>query len=108
MGQILRWWIAGLVVAATFAVTTWAGGAYVLPLVMKSSSDRWVIAAGVGVAIAALAGLWGQSWATRESSPASAPPSKPSDATGNRTISAHGNIIGIASTGDNTTNTQHK
>jgi hypothetical protein len=30
-----------------------------LPLWVKSDADRWVIAAGLGVALAALAALWG-------------------------------------------------
>jgi hypothetical protein len=34
---------------------------------MKSGSDRWVIASGIGVALAAFAALWGASFAERES-----------------------------------------
>ena len=67
MRRTVRWWVAGLVAVVAFGAATWVSGAFVLPLVMKSNSDRWVVAAGLGVAVAALVALWGQSWATRES-----------------------------------------
>jgi hypothetical protein len=103
MGRTVRWCLAGLVTAAAFGLVTWVAGASVLSLVMKSGADRWVVAAGLGVAVAGLAGLWGKWWATRE-------PSAEQEAVsaGDRSITAGGNISGIASTGDGATNTQHR
>jgi hypothetical protein len=108
VGRAVRWGAAGLVTAAAFGVVTWVAGAFLLPLVMTSSADRWVVAAGLGVAVAALAGLWGQSWATREppAGPAAAA-AAPAAAGGARSVTAAGDITGIASTGDGATNTQH-
>lgn len=103
MDRTVRWCAAGLVVAAAFGGVTWLAGAFLLPLVMKSAADGWVVAAGLGVAVAALVGLWGQSWATRE------PAANPSDAAaGDRSVTAAGDISGIASTGDGATNTQYR
>jgi hypothetical protein len=101
--RTVRWWVAGLVTIVVFLTATWVSGVFLLPLVMKSAADRWVVAAGLGVAVAALAALWGHSWAGAES------PAEPSTVTaGRRSITSAGDISGIASTGDNTTNTQQK
>ena len=62
MSRTLRWGAAGLVRAVVFGVVTWVTGAFLLPLVMKSAGDRWAVASGLGVAVAALAALWGHSW----------------------------------------------
>jgi len=59
MRQTVRWWVAGLVVVAAFGAATWGSGVFVLPRAMKSEGDRWVVAAGLGVAVAALVALWG-------------------------------------------------
>lgn len=100
MRRTVRWWVAGLVVVAAFGAATWVSGVFVLPLVMKSEADRWVVAAGLGVAVAALVALWGQSWATRESA------GELGTEAGKRSIAAARDISGIASTGDDATNTQ--
>jgi hypothetical protein len=97
----VRWWVAGLVTVVAFSMSTWASGVLLLPLVLKSDADRWVVAAALGVAVAALAGLWGQSWATNE-----AKGGPGTTAAGERSITVAGDISGIASTGDNATNTQ--
>ncbi len=55
MRQTVRWCVAGLVVVAAFGAATWGSGVFVLPRAMKSEGDRWVVAAGLGVAVAALA-----------------------------------------------------
>jgi hypothetical protein len=103
MRRIVRWWVAGLVAIATFCMATAVSAVLVLPMVMQSDSDRWVVAAGLGVAVAAVVALWGQSWATRES------PDEPgTSARERRSISAARDISGIASTGDDATNTQLK
>jgi hypothetical protein len=103
MWRTVKWWVAGLMAVAAFGAATWLSGAFILPFVMESNSDRWVVAAGLGVALAAPVALWGQSWATRESA------AEPGAATaGKRSITAAGDISGIASTGDDATNIQLK
>jgi hypothetical protein len=62
--QIVRWWVAALVTVAAFSLSTWICGALVLPPMMKNPAVRWGVAAGLGVAMAALAALWGHSYAT--------------------------------------------
>jgi hypothetical protein len=46
-----------------FTVGLYGAGGILLPLWVKSDADRWVIAAGLGVALAALAALWGINFA---------------------------------------------
>ncbi len=99
MQRAVRWCLAGLVVVAAFGAATWVSAVFLLPPVIKSEADRWVVAAGLGVAVAALAAMWGQSWAT---------PEQAAKETENRSITATGDISGIASSGDNATNTQIK
>ena len=108
--------VAGAVTVAAFGVATWISGAFLLPLIMKSVADRWVVAAGLGVAVAALAALGCQSWVIRPGRPTH----EADGATGglradtglaaprDRSIAAGGDISGIASTGDDTTNTQYR
>lgn len=113
MVRLARWGAAGLVTAAVFAVVTWATGAFALAGVLRSDGDRWVVASALGVAVAALAALWGHSWATKETA-ASGTAEEPAEpacgagpvASGERSIAAGGNITGIASTGDDATNIQ--
>jgi hypothetical protein len=64
MKSIVRWWVASLVTIATFATGTWVSGALILPTFMKDSAIRWGVAGGFGVAVAALAALWGHSFAS--------------------------------------------
>lgn len=114
MSGMARWSVAVLVTAAAFGVAAWISGAFLLPPVMKSGADRWVLAAGLGVAVAALAALWGHSWARRESVTSSGPGRQPAAsasasipaAQGERSVTAGGDITGIVSTGDDATNIQ--
>lgn len=103
MNQALKWWVAGLAVTGAFGLATWVSGAFLLPLWMKSGADRWVVAAGLGVAVSALAALWGHSWAKRESAAEQGTASH-----GDRSITAASDISGIASSGDDATNIQLK
>jgi hypothetical protein len=86
------------VTIAVFVVGTWVGGAVVLPHLMRSSDARWAVAASFGVAVAALAALWGHWFATRESSVAN-PAGKTTTASGSGSIAAGGHISGTVSTG---------
>ena len=100
MSRAAKWLVAIVVTVAAFGLSLWVCGALLLPLWLKSEADRWVVAAGLGVAVAALAALGCASWAgqSEDSSPG----------LGKRSISAGGDISGIASTGDGTTNIQQK
>lgn len=109
----VRWLVAGLVTAVSFSVVVWVSGAFVLPPLMRSPDARWAVAVGLGGAVAALAVLWGQSWATRDGGATvtvdagSAAAGPGVSAPGERSIAAGGEISGIVSTGDGTTNIQH-
>lgn len=65
MERISKWWLAGLATLAAFSATTWICGALVLAAFRIDSPTRWGIAGGAGVAVAALAALWGASFASR-------------------------------------------
>ena len=101
MSRAARWPAAVVMTVAAFGVSLWVCEGLLLPLVLKSEGDRWVEAAGLGVAVAALAALWGASWAGGQSEGSSSDPAE-------RSISAGGDISGIASTGNGTTNIQQK
>jgi hypothetical protein len=113
--RAVRWGVAGLVTIAAFAVVTWVAGDFVLTAVLKSQADRWVVASALGVAVAALTALWGHSWAGEETADAGnaggpAEPVRGAEpvASGERSITAKGNITGIASSGDDATNIQRR
>jgi hypothetical protein len=92
---------------AAFGLCAWVCGALLFPLLVRSPADRWVLAAGAGTAAAAVAALWGNSWAGTE---------KPREAGGEElhggadvNASGHGVAIrgdnhGIISTGRNAKN----
>ena len=101
MSRAGRWLVAVVVTVAAFGVSLWVCGVLLLPLWLKSGADRWVVAAGLGVAVAALAALGCASWADGQSEDYSS-------GSGEGSISAGGDISGIASTGDGTTNIQQK
>lgn len=109
MNQTVRWWVAGLTTAVAFSLPAWISGAFVLPHLMESSAERWVVATALGVAVAAFVALWGKSWATRDSSrqETNSPRAEaPRGSLGPRAISVGGELHGIASTGDHTRNIQ--
>jgi hypothetical protein len=64
VNQMTRWCIAGLVTITAFAAVTWICGALALSVLSLDSGARWGIAASAGVAVAALAALWGHGFAT--------------------------------------------
>ncbi len=107
----MRWFVAVVVTVAAFVVGTWVAGAIVLPHLVADHADRWVIAVGCGVAVAALAAMWGYRYATAEAvdSPDDRGPAEPVvPAAGERSISVRGNLGGIASTGDNAVSIQRQ
>jgi Zn-dependent protease with chaperone function len=86
VGRSGRWWVAGLVTLAAVAVFTWVSGAFVLPALLASSGERWAVASGIGVAVAAFVALWGQWWATQADAAAR-------EATGNGDTRASGSQV---------------
>ncbi len=65
MRSVVRWLLGGLVTVAAFTLVVWVCGALVLPSLLKDPGIRWGIAVGLGAAVASLAALWGQSFASR-------------------------------------------
>jgi hypothetical protein len=63
MKRVLRWPTAVVVTVTAFAAATWICGAFVLT--MRDTGVRWGIAGSLGVAVAAIAALWGHAYATR-------------------------------------------
>lgn len=68
MKRWVRWLLAVLVTIVAFVVPALICGILVLPTFMKDGNIRWGVATAVGLALAALAALWGQSFATAEAS----------------------------------------
>lgn len=97
MGRLARWCGAVAVTILAFAAATWVAGALVLPHVVHSPDIRWLVAAGLGVAVAALAALGGHSFVTRDRS--AAPAGRTVTASGAGSIAVGGGISGTASTG---------
>jgi hypothetical protein len=73
MNSIVRWFVAGLVTIAAFGVAAWTAEALALPHVIKDPGIRWGLAGALGVAVAAIAALWGHSFATDSKSGEAAP-----------------------------------
>src|SRR5690242_7275432 len=97
--------VAALVTIVAFAAATWICGALVLPaLKMHDTAAVWGVAGGLGVAVAALAALWGHSYATAEprqaqpepapGSPAATNPGPASPASSGGTGETHNEIGG--------------
>jgi hypothetical protein len=111
VARVGRWWVAGIMTVAVFAVTVWILAAYVLSPMIGPAGDRWVVATGAGTSAAALAALWGQWWAARadtETSDKGGKAMHPHDAYEDRSVTAGGDITGIASTGDDASNIQRR
>ncbi|MFH9727769.1 hypothetical protein ACH4M4_33095 [Streptomyces sp. NPDC017254] len=96
MGRFGRWAIAVLVTVVSFAVPTWLGGALVLPSVLEDPEIRWAVASALGTAVAALVGMWGYRFATRERQN----PGPAVQVTGERGVAIGGHNSGPVFTGD--------
>ena len=96
MGQTGRWTVAGLVTLAAFGASTWLSGAFVLTRLLTSPDARWPAAFVIGAAVAAFAGLWGQSWATRDGGGT------------DRSVTVSGDNPGVIATGDAAVIVQHQ
>ncbi|MFE9429093.1 hypothetical protein ACFYNO_39800 [Kitasatospora sp. NPDC006697] len=108
MQRDARWVVAGAVTVAAFAVPTWLCGAVALPGVLADPASRWAVASALGVALAALAALWGHGFATRprEEGPVPGPavqaPGLAVQASGPRAVAIGGGNRGDVITGDTT------
>jgi hypothetical protein len=97
MKSVGRWSFATVVTIAAFTLVTWLCGALVLPHMLADPAVRWGISGCLGVAVAALAALWGHSFAAGGQHAESADNSGPAAATQTRrTLSAdtHNEISG--------------
>jgi hypothetical protein len=68
MKHLVKWLVAGLVTAAVCATTLWLVGALLLPHIIRDPGIRWSLAGVLAAAVSALPAMWGQSFATRDSS----------------------------------------
>jgi hypothetical protein len=107
MGRAGRWLVGGILMLVAFVGGVWISGAIVLPHLMMSSADRWAVAVGVGAACAGFAVVWVQWWVGRADSGPDPLRAKDPPAPDDRSIVIEGGNAGIASTGDNTKNTQN-
>jgi hypothetical protein len=92
--QMTKWCIAGLVTITAFAVVTWICGSLALSPLSLDSGARWGIAASAGVAVAALAALWGHGFATRVQEGAEHEAYAKAPATASGTPNVHNEIRG--------------
>jgi hypothetical protein len=107
--RLMRWLVAVTATVTVFGVCLWLFRFASWSWMPHAASDRWAVAAAFATVTAGAAGAAGTWWASREISVpdaggAAAGPGVP--AAGNRTITAGGDISGIASTGDGATNIQ--
>lgn len=102
MERFGRWTVAAAVTLTSFAAVTWICGALLLAPWLKDPASRWGLAGAAGVALAALAALWGKGFATRtgEATGPGTPDGVVVQATGARAVAVHGNPTGAISTGD--------
>jgi hypothetical protein len=99
MERFGRWVAAALATVAAFSLSTWICGALVLPLVLKDPAIRWGLASALGVAMAALAALWGIGFAVQDQEDRE-PPGPVVWASGVRAVAVGGNNLSSISTGD--------
>ncbi|MFF4448282.1 hypothetical protein [Streptomyces sp. NPDC001502] len=95
-----RWFTAAVVTVVAFAVPTVVCGVWVLPSVIQDPGTRWAVASALGAAVAALAVLWGQSFAASPTTTAAPPPPATVIASGGRAVAIEGDVEGNITTGN--------
>lgn len=95
MSRGARWLVAAGVTAAAFAVPTMVCGIWVLRSLVRDAGARWAVASALGAALAALAVLWGQGFASGGAGTAGTV-----EARGGRSVAVRGPVTGNISTGD--------
>ena len=111
--RMMRWLVAVTATVAVFGGCLWLFRFASWSWMPHATSDRWAVAAAFATVTAGAVGAAGTWWASRETprragtadaGGAAAGPGVP--AAGERSITAGGDISGIASTGDGATNIQ--
>ena len=111
--RLLRWLVAVAATVAVFGGCLWLFRVASWSWMPHATSDRWAVAAAVATVTAGAVGTAGTWWASREtprlagtSDAGGAAAGHAAPAAGERSITAGGDISGIASTGDGATNIQ--
>jgi hypothetical protein len=108
--RLMRWLVAVTATVAVFGVCLWLFRFASWSWTPHATSDRWAVATAFATVTAGAVGAAGTWWASRETSVTAEAggtavgPGVP--AAGERSITAGGDISGIASTGDGATNIQ--
>ncbi|MFB6578105.1 hypothetical protein ACFCYC_11820 [Streptomyces sp. NPDC056402] len=100
MTRSWRWFTAAGVTVLAFATPSVVCGLWVLPSVIQDPGTRWAVASALGAAVAALAVLWGQSFAASPTTTAAPPPPATVIASGNRAVAVEGDMEGNITTGN--------
>jgi hypothetical protein len=95
MSRGARWLVAAGVTAVAFAVPTVVCGVWVLHSLVKDAGARWAVASALGAALATLAVLWGQGFAS-----GSGGTTGTVEARGGRSVAVRGPVTGNITTGD--------
>ena len=98
MDRGTRWLLAVVVTVVAFMVPTVVCGVWLLPTWLKDAPTCWAVASGLGVAVAALAALWGHGFATGDETKQTA--ADRATASGRQAIAFNGSVTGNVSTGD--------
>lgn len=103
MSRGMRWFLAAVVTTLAFVMPTLVCGVWILVPVLPDGGTRWGVASGLGVALAALAALWGHGFATgdtQKSEERSSLPNAGVRALGGRAVAVGGSVRGGVITGD--------
>jgi tetratricopeptide (TPR) repeat protein len=103
VGRSARWGLAVGATVAAFALPTWLCGVWILASAIPDDGQRWGVASGLGVALAALAALWGYGFATNdrpEFEEHAVPQRLDVQASGTRAVAVGGDVRGDVVTGD--------
>jgi hypothetical protein len=110
--RLMRWLVAVTATVAVFGVCLWLFRFASWSWMPHATSDRWAVAAAFATVTAGAVGAAGTWWASRET-PRRAGPAEAGGAAGpgvpaagERSVTAGGDISGIASAGDGATNIQ--
>ena len=109
----MRWLVAVTATVAVFGVCLWLFRFVSWSWMPQATSDRWAVAAAFATVTAGAAGAAATWWASRETpgragtaEAGGAGAGRGGPAAGERSVTAGGDISGIASTGDGATNIQ--
>jgi hypothetical protein len=110
--RLMRWLVAVTATVAVFGGCLWLFRFASWSWMPHATSDRWAVAAAFATVTAGAVGAAGTWWASREAPRRAGTPACGAAAgagvpvAGERSVTAGGDITGIASTGDGATNIQ--